>query len=408
MPLFNFDFDIAARRKAAAEAKALEDARAAYRAVMSRGGSLPRAPDDLAGVTGTDPLADLAAEIRNEEAARAAQSATSAYDADLADAMVGLRAAGVDATGISEQVAKAQRFRALLEAARDLPAAQRVDALNQKGVDPYRANESGVLNRYTGDLAVSDASKALAEQRRAAVLASEAAAGNSDAAAALSRARTAGVDRQNAVIESVLGETQDPLLKLDVVTGKKLSNPTLVRVRRKDGGEALYNAVPNLNGGFDYSPAIAGGDPLVAAPGGESDGRTALQRDTAFIADTLKLSEEDALRWKLLSKRKAPGEAWAELVGRVTSAHKYDPPEKIREDAEALWAIARPGEPVPVGSPAQRGAGPGPAPEETGSPEADDARARAQAEGYSNFGSYVPGKGLEVKDATGRVIGHYY
>ncbi len=399
MPLFSFKYDLGARRQEAQKAAQLATRRAALRDVLLSRDGLPTAPDALAGVTGDNAVADLQAELANEDAARAAGSARGNYDASLVDALVGLQASGIDASKISSVLDATERRRAIDGVRGELPTSQYIDALNNKSIAPYSLSEAGIVNQYTGDYRSTPSVEALTQQRRMKALAELAASGNSDALAAYNQARANGEQFRNRAVEDILSEPINPLIAADIANRRTVGTPQRVKVRLKDGSEKVMNATPNLKGGFDYTEATAGGEPLVSAPGG-TDGQTPLQKDTAFIAETLKMQPNEALLFKLWSARKSPAEAWADLVARTVSANKYDDADAIREKATALWAVARPGQPVPVGA-----SGPS---AQTDDGQAQDAKARAAAEGYSNLGQWVPGKGVEVLDNSGRVIGHYY
>lgn len=404
-----FEFDFGRMRREAAAAQRLAEARSGFRNVILARNGVPVAPDALAGVTGTNAVGDLQAELRNEELATAAGAAQSQYDANLADSIIALKSAGVDPAGVMTALESADRRRAIEGARSDMTGAQYLDAINNKSVAPFSLNTSGIINKYDGEYRSTPSVDALAEQRRMAALKEQAAAGNQDALAAYNAARGQGEQTRNRVIEDILQEPTSPLVAGDIVNRHKLSAPRQVKVRLRDGSEQLMDAVPNQRGGFDYMAATAGGAPLVSAPGGAGDDRTALQSDTDFIAETLNLPKNEALLFKLQTGRKPPEEAWADTVARVVSSSKWSSPEEIKTKSEQVWALARPNQPIPT----SKAGGAGVAPvADTAS--ADDAKARALADpqlrnsGYSNFGNWVPGKGLEVLDNSGRVVGHYY
>lgn len=405
MALFNFDFDYARRREERDRLERLRQARERFGQTLDAGRSLPQAPSPFLGVSPELTDADLEALVRNEEAAKAAGAARGDYETQLVDSMIGLREAGVDPSAIMATRDTELRRGAVegLYRGGQLSPHAYVDALGGKEVSPYRFSANGVGNRYTGDYTQTDAGSALTEKRRLEGLAAEARAGNSDALAEYNRARASGEGFRNQVIEDILSEPNNPLVAADIVNKRTVAKPQRVKVNRRDGTQVYYDARPNLQGGFDYSLAgTAPGEPIVSAAGGD-DG-TPLQRDTAFIAQTLNIPPNQALLWKLQTGRKNPGEAWADLINRLTTSRKYDPPEKIRERAEQLWAIARPNEPVPTNAgDGSQGGGIDPA-----GTEETDAMDRARAEGFENFGRYIPGKGIEVLDESGAVIGHYY
>ncbi|MEQ8231211.1 MAG: hypothetical protein RKL32_05815, partial [Gammaproteobacteria bacterium] len=316
MALFNFDFDFAKRRAEREAAERLRQARERFGDTLAAGRSLPQAPSPFLGVSPELTDADLEALVRNEEAAKAAGAARGDYETQLVDAMIGLREAGIDPSAIMATRDTELRRGAVEDLYRggQINPYAYLDALGGKEVSPFRFSANGIGNRYTGDYTQTGAGDALTEKRRQEGLAAAARAGNSDALADYNRERAAGEGFRNQVIEDILGEPINPLVAADVVNKRTVAKPQRVKVNRRDGSQAFYDAVPNAQGGFDYSPAgTMSGDPLVSEPGGD-DG-TALQSDTAFIARTLNIPPNEALLWKLQTGRKPPAEAWAELVG---------------------------------------------------------------------------------------------
>jgi len=100
----------------------------------------------------------------------------------------------------------------------------------------------------------------------------------------------------------------------------------------------------------------------------------------------------------------------------VLSANRYADETEIQDKAKQVWTIMRPGEPIP---PEQPAATPIVAPQKKqkippGAIEEDlddaddqeDARERAETEGYTDLGRWIPGQGWEVFK-NGRLIGYY-
>lgn len=406
MPLLNFNFDLARARR---EREALERRKQAiddFSATMAAGRQLPQPRSPFAGVSPDLTDADLEALVRNEEATRLAQEAQTGHEGRLFNVAAALQAEGIDPTKLltARNQERQAADTARLWAEGRLTDDQYLDALGGRSTAPYTFGAGYAGNKYTGDQRLNATGEALATQRRAAAVASLASAGNSDALADYNRARGHAERFRNQAIEDILEEPTNPLLAADIVNRKTVAKPQRVKVHMRDGREQLMDAIPNQAGGFDYVPAqTTAGEPVISEPGGE-DG-TALQKDTAFIAQTLGIEPSAALRYKLQSARKAPEEAWAELVGRLVSAHKYAKPEQLDQKAREIWALMRPGEPVPAGT--ASAAGGAAAVDPAGDEEAEAVR-RAEAEGYSNFGRWVPGRGLEILDDSGTVIGHYY
>jgi len=274
---------------------------------------------------------------------------------------------------------------------------QKANVINSLDVSPYAANSGAVFNRFGGGITdESSAVEALANQRNA----------------------TAGMTnlRADALEEYLQIPELNPLIKLDAANQQSTFKPARVKVRLKDGKEQHFNAVPNLKGGFDYEPVNdAEGAPLISepAPGG---GSTALQSDTKFISDTLGMSANEALLMKLQNRQKAPQAVREDIVARVLSANRYADETEIQDKAKQVWTIMRPGEPIP---PEQPAATPIVAPQKKqkippGAIEEDlddaddqeDARERAETEGYTDLGRWIPGQGWEVFK-NGRLIGYY-
>jgi len=199
-------------------------------------------------------------------------------------------------------------------------------------------------------------------------------------------------------------EDIDPMVAADVANRKAVSAPRRVKVRRRDGTEVYYNETRTPGGQLVYTPAADKQGRALRVPASSSgDRRTNLQKDTQFIMKVMDINEKDALKMKLALKTKSPKEAWVQLVKETTklSYGRYArDPAKLREKAAEIWEVQRPGEPIPgdVSSPAT--------PASAGSEHAEE-RQRAIGEGYNNLGVWIEGKGFQVFDDQGSVIGYY-
>lgn len=412
MPIF--EFDMRARREEREKAAKLAEARALLRGAVASQGAIPPAPSPFLGVTdeigGVGEDANLEALVRNEEARKRSAAARGDATADLTDAMFSARAAGIDTKPIIESVEMIRKRQELEDLFRggELTGAGYADALNAKETSPFRFDTNGIGNRYTGEYRSTPAGAALAGERTQAGLKEQALAGSADALADYRSQQARGEQFRNQAIEDILSEPTSPLVAADIVNRKEVGAPQRVRVRLRDGSEQIMNAIPNRAGGFDYTPAAVGTEALVSAPDVTGSKQTPLQKDTAFIAETLGLQPNQALLYKLQSARRSNEEAWGDLVGRLVTANKYAKPDQIQTKAAELWAVMRPGQPLPTAASAGAAPALGPAGAvDTAQVEEDDARARAEAEGYQNFGRWVPGRGLEVLDDAGTVVGHY-
>ncbi|PKM43259.1 MAG: hypothetical protein CVV05_15545 [Gammaproteobacteria bacterium HGW-Gammaproteobacteria-1] len=232
--------------------------------------------------------------------------------------------------------------------------------------------------------------------------------GEASAVDALARLRTSQADtedlRYQALADVLQSEQTNPLLRADIANKKTTPRPTRVKVRRQDGQEVYMDARPNLQGGWDYSEAKdTAGTALRVPPSASGDGRTALQKDTAFISDTLGVQPEEAILWKLQSKAKSDEALWNDIVLRTRSSRKYAGADEVQNESAALWSIMRPGKEPP---PLQQQITESP-PQQAATNSQDDARRRAGAEGYTNLGQWVEGRGFEVREG-GKLIGYYY
>lgn len=171
----------------------------------------------------------------------------------------------------------------------------------------------------------------------------------------------------------------NPLLRVDAAGGKDVFKPERVKVRKPDGTEVWMNATPNLQGGFDYSPALGPDQqPLMVPASSGSGGDDLYARRARYIASTLQIPEDQALNMLLTTKGDSPANAWAKAVRAASQADfgRYArDPEKLKVKALELYGVMYPDLPPPGdGQPAA-----GPAPRQAqGTPAARPAATPAQ------------------------------
>lgn len=180
-------------------------------------------------------------------------------------------------------------------------------------------------------------------------------AGYDAAAYALAQKRfteEADADLRAQVVRDVLRDPNtDRLLATDIAQNKSVRDDgQLVKVGSPKGDVYYRQVRRGVTGGFDYVPATDPADKPLRIPRAERDTRTSLQKDTAFIQQTLGVDDDEALRIKLSLKDKSPQAAWAALVQSVSTSQygRFSrDAKKLRAQAELIWGVARPGEPVP-------------------------------------------------------------
>lgn len=310
----------------------------------------------------------------NLDLPRATFSPANRADLTLALADVGLNEGAL--TDAREQEARTATYLDVAEAIKrgDLSGKTLAlgDLANKKKVAPVEVDGGVAFNRYATEQPITGQSPdvtALARKREAEAAAEEA---------------------RLAALQDVLAAPDvNPVLKADVANKRAIGKPQRVKVRRQDGSEVYMDARPNLQGGWDYSPATDGQSPLrVPVSGG--DGRTALQKDTQFIADTLNIQPEKALLFKLQSKGKSDKALWEEIVLRVQSSQKWADTDEVQQRASELWSIVRPESPIP----AEAGALP-------------EAPRQAETQGTWNGQTYAVGQIIDTPGGRVRVTGFY-
>jgi len=335
--------------------------------------------------------------------------------------------------GINEKdMAAARRQDELMRAAQALDTpAQQADALNNKSVAPVHMSGGVAYNTY------DPANPVLAE---------------SPAQAALARSRQAQAsnrEMRNRALAGVLDNPDtSPMVGADVANSNTVSRPQRVKVRLQNGTSAYMDAVRQPDGSVQYSPARdQGGQPLRVPP--SSPG--ALEKDAQFLHDALHIPLKEATNraydMRRFLKTDRPEESWSKLT-KYVSGLRYGTyardPQRLYEKTAELWHVMMPGVPIPrqatldaqyggqgdqggQGQPTtpasnsgaqaalQAGAGgadsvrpPGGQGQDRGQDVGhEDARRRAIAEGYNNLGSWIEGKGFEVYDDNGKLIGYY-
>lgn len=365
MAMFNFQLDLAERQRKQEEERKLKEARQRLIAAHALEGINPTEEelatfeignqvDPLRGVTGNDPHADLQAQLRNEELNRAPTDNRESVES------VRRMLAMVDAGMNPKQIAEAREIemrRAMLEevlAERGFTPEQIANAANRLDVSPGRADSGRLYNRFdpeAGYTTISPDVMALETKRLDEAGAARALTGER-------MARTRDIDMRTDALQDVLAdESLSPTMAADVVNKRTVNKPQRVKVRRADGREEYFDATPNLSGGFDYSPVTDASGERILSEGSTSDSDTALQKDTRFIAETLDVSPNEAILMKLQSRSKAPRDAWSDLVARMISSNRIyaRDPDRLQADAEKIWHVLRPGEPVPLTAPAGSG-----------------------------------------------------
>ena len=286
--------------------------------------------------------------------------------------------AGIDEHRLAQARDEQARTRTFLQVAQDLAAAkaagrpisgwdvlsgnfanrQRLEApVDVKGDTTFRPydTEAPVIGATPLGQARIGAEQALAGQRTAA-------AGDETA-----QARLHGLqgDALQARLDAIRALPTDvnPLLRVDAAGGKDVFKPERVKVRKPDGTEVWMNATPNLQGGFDYSPALGPDQqPLMVPASSGSGGDDLYARRARYIASTLQIPEDQALNMLLTTKGDSPANAWAKAVRAASQADfgRYArDPEKLKVKALELYGVmypdlSPPGDGQPAAGPAPR------------------------------------------------------
>ena len=351
--------DAAAKRKQEEQDAALRQAMAlaAFGGAPGTQGLDPTAPvPGLAGVTDTtSPVAGLQQELANDQLEQQRQAALPALAAMQQSAL--LTRAGLDPAKMAQARLETLRGNLLADNAEALTPAARVNAANKQDVSPVRSEGGVFYNRFNEQvpfIGMSEPAAALADSRWAAMRASDAAARASGATAGL---RNTQADIARLRLEALQGTLAAPgvapLLAADAAHSKAAAKPQRVKVK-DPAGDRYYDAIRRPDGGFDYTLVQdAAGKPLQV-PTAESDARTALQKDTQFIADTLGLKPDEAILMKLQSRGKSDQALSDEIGLRLMSA---DPsaarladrdPTAFQAKVAKLFQAIRPGVAVPA------------------------------------------------------------
>lgn len=307
----------------------------------------------LAGVTDrTSPQAGLAQELQNDRLEQQRQAALPQV-LPMAQAAA-LSQAGLDPNVLAKARLETLRGNLLADNAGALTPAAQVNAANKLDVSPVRSDGGVFYDRFNPQvpfLGMSEPAAALADQRWAASRASDAAAGASGAKASLANLRL------NALQGVLENPSLNPLLSADVANSRAVSTPQRVKVNEA-GGVRYYDATRQPDGSFRYARVTdAGGTPLNV-PTSETDVSTPLQKDTAFIAQTLGLPPEQAILWKLQSRGKGDQQLSDEIALRLISANPSasrrasTDPAGFQSDVQQIFKAMRPGVAAPAPTPA--------------------------------------------------------
>lgn len=317
----------------------------------------PREPvPGLRGLTDTTPpLAGLQQELANDRLEQTRQQALPGV-AELAQS-VALARAGLDPSKMATARLETLRGNLLADNAGALTPDARVNAANKQDVSPVRS-EGGIyydrFNRQVPFIGMSEPAAALADSRFAAAGASNASAQASLARAGLSRTQQQTADlRLNVLREALSQPGLDPLVGADMANARATAKPQRVKVKGQSG-DVYYDAIPKAGGGFDYRPALDAAGQQVPVPVSESGDRgTALQRDTAFISQTLGLTPQEAIRYKLESRGKGDQALRDEVSLRMLSDPRSgrlatSDPATFNAQVDAVFKALRPDQPVPA------------------------------------------------------------
>lgn len=358
----------------------------------------PRQP--LAGLTGvTDtmsPQAGLAQQLANDRLEQQRQAALPAVSALMQGAA--LTRAGLDPEKMAKARLETLRGNALAENLPELTPAARVNAANRVDVSPVRSDGGVFYNRFDPQvpfIGMSEPAAALADQRWAASRAD-------DARARLYGTQAADAGLRLGALTNVLQQPGlNPLLAVDVANKRTVSTPQRVKVKG-EAGDVYYDATPRADGGFDYALATDAGGRALQVPVSESDARTALQKDTAFIAETLGMKPEEAILWKLQSPPKSDQQLSDEIGLRLISADPrqartaQENPQQFRKQVQTIFGAIRPGVAAPA--PAVGGAGAPPAP--TAPPAAPPAQTPPAGAGAPGAAAGEDGRYAEARAAV--------
>lgn len=268
------------------------------------------------------------------------------------------RAAAERAAAAREELLKLRELKAMTEGGTTGGTMATETGLAVNIPELFGVKEQAALPIVTKDAGYDPANIAQAELRGIQATGAQYDADKKRYEAEDSRRRTEAVGR-------VLDDpTIDSLLAADVAQKKEVAEPgRLVKVRDRSGKDVYYRERRRgVSDQFDYVPATdAGARPLQIPPGEGGGGgeETSEQRNIRNRARIIRRmnpnmteAEAEIAAYQQIAalKGKAPEEAWAQLVTSLSSAQygRYSrDPQKLRAQAELVWSVARPGEPIP-------------------------------------------------------------
>ena len=341
-----------------------------------------------------------------------------------------LAAARTDQTKLDLFVDELQRMR------EGLGNPQAANFLLGNDVSPFRSSGGTVYNRYGGSISdESSAVQARAGASRAQAGASRAQAGAHRAQAGAYRAQAAqraqlarryGAETEdqrlrNESLEEAFAQIQDPLIRADVANKREVAETERVKRRDRSTGRVEYmDAVRSPDGTFRYAPSRDESGRVVEPPA-DADNAPAAMRMARRAEEVFGMSPQEALRWAKGRAEQTDAGLREDITKRLINANYgtyLNNPEQLTAKVNELMEIARPGSTAEgpragraFGDASTRSAFDAGATDRAGSdrsPEAQDAKARAQSEGYERLGRWVPGEGWEVLDDQGELIGYYY
>ena len=217
---------------------------------------------------------------------------------------------------------------------------------NKLDVSPVREGGGVLFDRFAGDItAVTPAHEAAAAENYAQ-------AGAASALAGLRGAQTADTRMRTGAVRSVLNDPgADLYTRANAANKRTLGKSERVVVQTPEGVKKYVDAVLTPSG-WRYSDARdTEGQLLVPPPEAAAgrDSRTAMQKNSEFIARTFGVSDDEALSYLVYSRSQKPADAWQTMVRDVVRVRgSTTNPQRIRDEAAALWGVVRGSEPLPA------------------------------------------------------------